>query len=85
MELGRLGLFFLLVGISMVEFTNCAYRDDDESANGHFDDDADSFVLEDDGLDEGDGSSTTAASTAAKAEDLLREIVNYGLEQGRLF
>ena len=91
MEGGRLALLILLVGVSSVEFSDCAYRDHESpnGANGHVDDDADSVVVEDDALgeeeEEEDGSTTTAATTAAKAEDLLREIVNYGLEQGRHF
>ena len=90
MEAGRLALLIILVGVCSVEFSDCAYRDHESpnnGANGHVDDDADSVVVEGDALgeEEEDGSTTTAATTAAKAEDLLREIVNYGLEQGRHF
>ena len=63
-----------LVGVSSVEFSDCAQVDED----------ADSVVLEDGEFDEeGEDWTTTTATSAAKAEDLLREIVNYGLEQGR--
>ena len=43
------------------------------AVDGGGDDDS-AVVVEDDGAN---------ATAAAKAEDLLREIVNYGLEQGR--
>ena len=79
MEPGRLALLLLLVGVSTVDISDCAYDNDTDRV--FVDDDADSvIVVEDDELGEEEEDGLTAA---ARAEDLLREIVNYGLEQGR--
>ena len=79
MEPGRLALLLLLVGVSTVDISDCAY--DNDTDHVLVDDDADSvIVVEDDELGEEEEDGLTAA---ARAEDLLREIVNYGLEQGR--
>ena len=79
MEPGRLALLLLLVGVSTVDISDCAY--DNDTDHVLVDDDADwVIVVEDDELGEEEEDGLTAA---ARAEDLLREIVNYGLEQGR--
>ena len=68
-------LALLTLVILCVDRGGCALGD------GHVDDDADSVVVvERDELEKETDDDGTAA--AAKAEDLLREIVNYGLEQG---
>ena len=81
MEPGRLALLLLLVGVSTVDFSDCAY--DNDTDHVLVDDDADSvIVVEDDELGE-EEEEEDGLTAAARAEDLLREIVNYGLEQGR--
>ena len=80
MEPGRLALLLLLVGVSTVDISDCAY--DNDTDHVLVDDDADSvIVVEDDEL--GEEEEEDGLTAAARAEDLLREIVNYGLEQGR--
>ena len=82
MEPGRLALLLLLVGVSTVDISDCAY--DNETDHVLVDDDADSvIVVEGDELGEEEEEEEDGLTAAARAEDLLREIVNYGLEQGR--
>ena len=60
----------------------CVDRGGYALGDGHVVDDADSVVVvERDEIEKETDDDGMAA--AAKAEDLLREIVNYGLEQGR--
>ena len=59
----------------------CVDRGGCALGDGHVDDDADSVVVVE--RDELEKESDDDGTAAAKAEDLLREIVNYGLEQGR--